>query len=235
MSTRDLKAFARQGGEVLLEVIPRVALGGILGSLKCMFLMGAFGGIVSLATLWMWSGTEVPGWLRFSLLLTPLVLGFAGIYVGGLRGALEALVKQMSERQVLAYVYAQVKPAALAAARAVPSGGAKALADKTRENLRQLLEEEQEGLEKPRSFAEKLARSVALRAQRLLASSAADYIGDTKSREEAVAKVEGLGIQKLEEIAADTLNDLFSLHVTLVLGLSLLASLVPQAIWWLSR
>lgn len=233
--SRDLKTLALQGGEVFLSVLPRVALGGILGSIKWMFLMGAFGGMLALATLWMWSDADIPSGLRFSLLLTPLVLSIAGIYVGALRGSLEALIKQMLDRKLLAYVYAQVKPAAIAAARAVPDGNAKALAASTRDGMRRLFEEEQEALGDTPSFGEKLARSVTTRVRRLLAASAADYIGDAKDGDEAIAKVEDLGVRKLEEIAADTLADLFSLHITIVFGLSLMASLLPQIIWWLSR
>lgn len=230
--SRDLKALALQGAEVFIRVLPRVALGGVIGSIKWMFAMGVFGGLLALITWWMWHGEDhVPSWLRFSLLLTPLVLGCAGIYVGALRGVLRALVKQMSEHRLVAYVYAQVKPAALAALKAAPLGDAKALAKSTRAGVRRLFEEEQAALDASPS----LVRSLAGRAQRVLAASAVDYIGNSESREDALAKVETMGISKLEEIAADTLSDLFSTHVTITLGISFVLALLPQAIWWVIR
>lgn len=228
---KDLKALAAQGADVFVSVLPRVVLGGLLGSFKWMFALSALGAVLSGATWWLWRDMEqIPGWLRLSLLLTPLVLAFAGIYVGALRGILKALIEQMNKHKLMAYVYAQVKPAALAALKSAP-GDAKALASATGAQMKRFLDEDGDAP----SFGERLARSTAARAQRLLATSFVDHLGQAESHEEAVAMVEELGVQKLEEIAADTLSDLFSLQVTVVLALSLLVSLLPQGIWWALR
>ena len=238
-NAEKLKGLAKQGGLALLTIVPRVVGSGLLGAVSGLLLMGLLGGLLSGATVWWWrsTGFDAPGWLTGSLALTPVVMGVAGGYCGAVRGLLKGLGQQLVERKLVAYLYAQVKPACLAAVRKLGSAqgtSAKAVATEVRAQLDQGFAEEA-AAEPPASFSEKVARFLAARSRRMLALSIVGHLAQAKSGDEAVAELEKMGLQKLEAIVVGSLEDLFSLKLTLVSGAALLVCALPQAIYWLTR
>gem|GEM_PF-2902430 len=237
-NAEKLKGLAMQGGLALLTIIPRVVLSGVLGAVGGLLFMGLLGGLLVGATVLVWRsmGFDAPGWLTASLALTPVVMGLAGSYCGAVRGLLKGLGQQLVERRLVAYLYAQVKPACLAAVKKLSGAHASsaAVAAEVRAQLEQGFKEEA-GEQRPASYSEKVARFLASRSRRMLALSIVGHVARAKSGDEAVAELEKLGLQKLEAIVVGSLEDLFSLKLTLVSGAALLVCALPQAIYWLSR
>lgn len=235
MSPEKLQAFAKQGGRALLQTLPKVALGAIKGAFGGALLLTAIGGALAFASSLIWPA-DVPRWVVVATaVLCPLVLGLAGLYTGAVRGLLKALAAQLVEKKLLAYVYAQVKPAAVSAAKRVTAGAsAQAVAAQVKVELEKQLDAADAG-EPPGSFADRVARFLTLRSRKLLALSLISHVARAKSGAEAVQEVETLGLQKLEKIVVETLEDLFSMKLTLVSAAALVVCAAPQAIWWLTR
>jgi hypothetical protein len=237
-SAEKLKAVAKQGGVALLTIIPRVVLGGLLGAISGLLMMAAIGVGLAGATMLIWkvTGFSAPTWLTASLAVTPLVLGLAGGYTGAVRGLLQGLGQQLIDRKLIAYLYAQVKPACISAARKL--AGAKGssageVAGEVRAQLEQGFKDEA-ATEKPAGFGDKVARFLAAHSRRMLALSIVGHVARAKSGAEAVAELEQMGLQKLEAIVVGSLEDLFSLKLTLISGAALLICALPQAIYFLT-
>lgn len=234
MNSEKLKSLAAQGSRAFLSAVPRVALGGITGAGIGLVTMGAFGGLLSFASALLWRGKEqLPSWLSASLFVTPLVLGAAGIFIGGVRGVLAALAGQVVEKKLLAYLYAQVKPAVVAAVQRSSGADPAQLAEEVQTQLNRTLAEEPG--EKPAGLADRLAHWITMNSRRVLALSVVAHIARAKNGAEAAAEMEKLGVAKLEAIVVGSLEDLFSVKLTLIAGGALVVSFLPQAIWWLSR
>ncbi len=237
-NAEKLKALAKQGGVALLTTIPGVVLGGLTGALGGLVLMGAIGALLAGCSVLLWrsTGFDAPGWLTASLVLTPIVMGLAGGYTGAVRGLLKSLGQQLVDKKLIAYLYAQVKPACLAAAKKVRGSKVTTneVASEVRSQLVQGLTDEGPPL-KPASFAEKAAGFLASYSRRMLALSIVGHVARANSGADAVAELENLGLKKLEAIVVGSLEDLFSLKLTLVSGAALVLCALPQAIYWLTR
>jgi hypothetical protein len=231
MNTEKLKALAAQGTIAFVSAIPHIALGALAGAAIGLVSMLALGALLSFLSGLLWRGTELPTWLSASLFLTPIVLAIVGTYVGGVRGFLIALAQQLVEKKLVAYVYAQVKPAAVAALAKAKGSTPIALAEEVQ---RQLVIND-EAVEKPATLSEKVAQFLTLHSRRVLALTLVTHVARAKTREEAAAEVEKLGLAKLEHIAVGQFEDLFSLKLTLLTGAALLICAAPQIAFWFTR
>lgn len=227
-----LAGYARQGGTVMLQVAPRVVGSGLWGAVKGFAGFGLLGGALALTSyLVFWrNGPESLAW---STLLLPALLAAAGLYTGAVKGLLGGLARQLVERKVVAYLYASVKPALVKVAKSA-QGKAPPAAGEVAKNVRLELEREWAraiGDEPPKTLGDKVARFLALRSRRMLMASVVAHLARAKSGGEAVAELEKLGVQRLELMMLDTLEDLFSLKLTLILGAAFVISIAPQLIW----
>lgn len=234
MNSEKLKSLAAQGSRAFLSAVPRVALGGLKGGLGGFLLMGALGAALSVGSGLLWRGNAaLPGWLTASLFVTPLVLGLAGLFIGAVRGLLAALAVQVVEKKLLAYLYAQVKPAVVAAVRKSSGADPSQLAAEVHTQLGKTLEEAP--AEKPASLGDRLAHFVTMNSRRVLAMSVVAHVARAKNGAEAKEELEKLGVAKLEAIVVGSLEDLFAVKLTLIAGGALVVAFMPQAIWWLTR
>jgi hypothetical protein len=227
MNADKLKALAAQGSLAFLAAVPRLVLGALAGAALGLVILGGVGALLAFGSAVLWRGSTVPAWLTASLFLTPVVLALAGLYVGAVRGFLSALAEQLVQKKLVAYLYAQVKPAALAAMKRANGAEPAQLAEELRTQLASAPEE------KPGSFSDRVAHFITMNSRRVLALSVVAHVARAKSGSEAAAEVEKLGVAKLEDIVVGQLEDLFSLQLTLITGGALLVCLLPQLGWWL--
>lgn len=234
MNTEKLQSLAAQGSRVFLSSVPRIALGGLKGGFIGVFSATTLGFLLALGSALLWRGnTELPGWLSASLFLMPVVLGLAGLFIGAVQGLLAALAGQLEQKKLVAYLYAQVKPAVAAALKKSTGSDPAQLAAEVQAQLGSTLETP--AAEKPKGFGDRLAHWVTMRSRRVLALSVVAHVARAKDRNEAAADLEKLGVAKLEDIVLGTLEDLFAVKLTLVAAGALLLSFAPQAVWWLTR
>jgi hypothetical protein len=232
---KRLATLALEGGKAFLSIVPRVVLGALAGAAGGFVLGVALGSALSGAALFLWRAVDLPGWLRISLVLTPVVLALAGGYVGFVRGILSALARQVVEKKLLSWVYAQVKPAAATALGKVGSSDAGRLAGAVRDELASVFAREEQEAPRPQGLAERVAHFVTLRSRRMLAFTVVAHLARAKTGAQAAEEIETLGLQKLELIVVSSLEDLFSMKLNLVAGLAFLACLAPQLVFWLTR
>ncbi|PZR07412.1 MAG: hypothetical protein DI536_27555 [Archangium gephyra] len=228
-----LVELSKQGSLALLKAVPRVALGGVLGALQGFLMLGALGGALAAASTWWWKhqSFEAPSWLWASLALPPVVLALAGGYVGAVRGLLAALARQVVEKQLVGWLYAQVKPAMHAAVKKVtPGSSPQAVAEALAREF-----EAPAQLDEPASLSDRLARFVVMRSRRALALSLITHVARAPNGEAAVAELEKLGVAKLEDIVIGNLEDLFALKLDLIAGGALVVCVLPQAVFALTR
>ena len=136
-------------------------------------------------------------------------------------------------KKLLAYLYAQVKPAMVAAVQKSRGAAPAQLAAEVQTQLNRSLAETPD--EKPAGLADRLAQWITMNSRRVLALSVVAHVARAKNGAEAAAEMEKLGVAKLEAIVVGSLEDLFSVKLTLIAGGALVVSFLPQAIWWLSR
>ena len=234
MNAEKLASIAAQGARAFISTVPRVALGGFKGGLGGLVLMGLLGSALSASSALLWrDNPSIPGWLTASLLVTPVVLALAGLFIGAVRGLVGALAEQVVEKKLVAYLYAQVKPAVLSAVRTAGGLSPTQLAAEVRTQLDVSLAAAPD--EKPRGFIDGLAHWLTMNSRRVLLLSVVAHVARAKDAETAKAELEQLGVAKLEAIVLGSLEDLFSVKLTLVAAGALLVALGPQVAWWLSR
>lgn len=235
MNTEKLQSLAVQGSRAFLSSVPRIALGGLKGGFIGLFAAVTLGFLLALGSALLWRGNaELPGWLSASLFLMPVVLGLAGLFIGAVQGLLAALAGQLEQKKLVAYLYAQVKPAVVAALKKSTGSDPAQLAAEVQAQLGSSLGEDP-AAEKPKGFGDGLAHWVTMRSRRVLALSVVAHVARAKDRNEAAAELEKLGVAKLEDIVLGTLEDLFAVKLTLVAAGALVLSFAPQAVWWLTR
>lgn len=232
MNARLLE-LGKQGTVALAKSAPRVALGGVWGALQGLVFGGLLGGVLAAASTWWWrrQAFEAPSWLWASLVLPPIVLALAGTYIGTVRGLLAALAKQLVEKQLVGWLYAQLKPALNAALKKVTPGSsphdvARALASEF---------ETPPGLEEPKTLSDRVARLVVLHSRRAMALTLLTHVARANDGAAAIEEVEKLGVAKLEHIVVGNLEDLFAMKLTLIAGGALVLCVLPQLIFQLTR
>lgn len=228
-----LVELSKQGSLALLRAVPRVALGGVLGALQGLVVMGAVGGVLAAISTWWWKhqSFEAPAWLWASLALPPVVLALAGGYVGAVRGLLAALSEQVVEKQLVGWLYAQVKPAMHAAVKKVtPGSSPQAVAEALSREF-----ETPAQLDEPKSMSDRLARFVVMRSRRAMALSLITHVARAPNGAAAVDELEKLGVAKLEDIVVGNLEDLFSMKLNLIAGGALVLCVLPQIVFAIAR
>ncbi|MFT3711764.1 MAG: hypothetical protein QM817_29345 [Archangium sp.] len=235
MNGAKLQTLALQGGRAFLSTAPKLVGGAFFGIIGGVFTGAFVGALLAGASLLLWRGSTLPAWMNASLALTPVVLALAGGYVGFVRGVLSALAKQVVEKKLIAWVYAQVKPAAVNALAKVGSSDAVKLAAAVRDEIGAVFAKEEAEAPKPESFADKVAHFITLRSRRMLALSVVSHLARARTGAEAAEEIEKLGIEKLELIVVSSLEDLFSMKLNLVSGAALLVCIAPQLVWWLTK
>jgi hypothetical protein len=236
LSKREqLVKVARAGLKTLVGVVPSVVGAGLWGAVKGAVIFGMVGVAVAvgylLMPLWM-KGVEIPLWLRIlSGVLPPVALGLAGGYALMLQAATSKLAQQTQERGLVGYLYAILKPVTVQAARRLRGTGTMSRADLSRAIDASLAERLQEAAaasdQEPPSRTERLERFLMEHSRRVLGMVALRSVVTAPDVPTAVKNLETLGIDRLEQSLADTLEDLFFFQMIVSLGAGVLAAALP--------
>lgn len=224
-------ALAAQGGAAFLSVAPSLIGGVLKGAVLGALAMGALGVGLSLGAQLLWASTALPGWLHASLFLTPVVLGVAGVVVGGVRGLLGALARALVEKKLVAWTYARVKPVVVSVARRARGAKPEVVAELVREALAQTEQPAPGGAQQ--GLADRVLDFAVTRSRRLMALALVAHVARAKSGAEAVEELEHLGLQKLEGILVGSLEDLFAVKLNLIAAGAFALCLSPQVAFWL--
>lgn len=236
LSKREqLVKVARAGLKTLVGVVPSVVGAGLWGAVKGAVIFGMVGTAVAVGYLllphWM-ERAEIPLWLSIlSGVLPPVALGLAGGYTLMLQGATSKLAQQAQERGLVGYLYAILKPVAAQAARRLRGSGTLSRADLTRvidASLAERLREAASASDRePASRTERLERFLMEHSRRVLGMVALRAVVTAPDVPTAVKNLETLGIDRLEQALADTLEDLFFFQMLVSLGAGVLAAAIP--------
>jgi type II secretory pathway component PulM len=242
LSKREqLVKVARAGLRTLVGVVPSLVGAGLWGAVKGAVIFGSVGALVAVGywVLPRWMGSApTPLWLDIlSGVLPPVALSLAGCYALMLQAVTSKLAQQTQERGLMGYLYAIIKPVAVQAARRLRGSGTLSRAELTRVIDASLAERLREAASasdaEPDSRSEKLERFLMEHSRRVLglvalrtALSAPDVPG-------AVKNLETLGIDRLEQALAETLEDLFFFQMVLSLGAGVLVAAIPPLLMWL--
>lgn len=238
-----LLAIGRSALLALMEMMPRAVWRGFKGSFAGFFLMGLFGlaiaALGAAASAFGWA--PQPRWLVLvNLGWVPLVFAIGGGYAGATHGSLSAVAEEIERRGLAARLFAVVKPVCLAVARkargqgtgggGMPAGG---LAADLRGALEQRLDEDRP--QRPATLGERAEVYLANRSRRILCLSVLRAVVTAKDREAAIQEMETLGVRQLTMILTDTIEDLFSMQVSLSAALALLAAAAPAIVYAVIR
>ncbi len=245
MTTDDSKArlydYARQGFLALIQIVPAVLWSGVKRAVGGFFVLGFFGTLLAGGiAIYRWAAAQpLPIWLVIvSVAVVALSLSLAGAYIGGMRGLLGGLTQQLAERNLLAYLYAFVRPVLMRASRGLAESSGPITRSELVGRLRQAAGERAEvalaEAERPRSIGERLERWVALKLQLILVAAAITPSTTGRDREAAIAELEQTGIEQIEETLVDSLEGLYDTQCVLVLGAALAVSSLPYVIYALA-
>lgn len=235
-------SLARSGLRLLAGVVPSLLKAGVLGALKGVFLFGALGVGVGAAYVYAPSMLGLPaasGWLTaLGMLLPPLALALAGGYALMVRGFTGRLAEEAQELGLVRYLYAIIKPALAQVSRRV-SGKVNlsraelksAIKQSVAEQVRDAMEARAEG---PRSFLKQVEGFLAENSRRVLGLVAVKAVLTAPDQATAMKNLEEVGIERVELVLSETLEDLFFFQMLLALGAGVLVSAVPALLmWWL--
>lgn len=234
MDTR-VSQWAMNGGRALASAVPRVVGQGVLGGVGGALGFGLVG--LGLAVFSSWQRAHVPdapAWLAISWVLGPVSLALAGAYAGTMRGLLLGLAKQLVEKRLVAHLYAVVKPVVAQTAKRF-QGGAPSASGEVAEAVRSALDAEPLDTGAPQGFGDRLSRWLAWKSKRLLVLTVAGHLARAKDGASAVHELERFGLAKLEQLLVDSLEDLFAVKRTVVLGLAFLVAIAPELVWAVLR
>lgn len=234
-----LLSIGRSALLALIELVPRAVWRGFKGSLAGFFLMGLLGlviaGLGAAASAFGWA--PQPRWLVLvNLGWVPWVFAIGGGYAGAIHGSLAAVAEEIERRGLAARLFAVVKPVCLTVARKARGqgtggvGGMRAggLAADLRSALEQRLDEDRP--QRPPTLGERAEVYLANRSRRILCLSVLRAVVTAKDRETAIQEMETLGVRRLTMILTDTIEDLFSMQVSLSAVLALLAAAAPAIV-----
>lgn len=236
LSKREqLVKVARAGLKTLVGVVPSLVGAGLWGAVKGAVIFGTVGVAVAVGYLllprWL-QGVEIPLWLSIlSGVLPPVALGLAGGYALMLQSVTAKLAQQTQERGLVGYLYAIIKPVAMQAARRLRGTGTVSRADLTRVIDASLAERLREAAsasdQEPASRAERLERFLMEHSRRVLGLVALRTALTAPDVPTAVKNLETLGIDRLAEALAETLEDLFFFQMIVSLGAGVLVAAIP--------
>jgi hypothetical protein len=156
-----------------------------------------------------------------------------------LQGATSRLAHEAQERGLVGYLYAIIKPVVMQVGRRLKGSGTLSRADLTHAIERSMAERLREAAsasdQEPPSRTERLERFLMEHSRRVLGLVAVRAALTAPDVPTAVRNLEELGIDRLEEALAETLEDLFFFQVMLALGAGLLVAAVPPLLMLLLR
>lgn len=236
----ELQAIGRRGLSALIEIIPRAAWAGIKGAVGGFFLFGLIGGAFALVS-WLvrrWLG-DTTSWLTLTLfVLMPLAFALAGLWSGAIRGAASKVAEELAARKAVVWLYAIIKPACSSALRKV-SGRTVSRDELMREVdaalSSRLSASEAEVKAQPASFSERVARFLAMNSRRVFCLGVVHAALSGQDGAGAVANVEKLGLERVEQLLADLLGDWALAQLVVSVALAILVCAVPIGIHVFTR
>jgi len=231
---QQLLQVARSGVKLLIGVVPSLVGAGLKGALKGVLIFGLFGLALALVFPWMprlFGSPPTPLWLDLlNGVLMPLALAVSGGYVLMLQGASARLAEEVQKRGLVSYLYAILKPVTLRAARRLRGAGTLSRAELTHaieQSLAERMREVSEDEGAPPSRSEKLEGFLMEHSRRVLGMVALRTAFSAPDVPTAVRDLESLGVERLESMLAETLEELFFFQMVLALGAGLLVAAVP--------
>lgn len=230
-ATGSVADVARSALTALIDLLPRALWrafkGGLSGSLVLGLTGLALAGLVAAADA---RGIlTIPRWLLITnLLWVPFIFSLAGGYAGSLNGLLSTIAEEVESRGLAARLYAVLKPACLAVVKRARGDQATPLSRALRSALEQGLS--QTAPPRPQTFSERAEIYLATRSRRLLCLSALGVLATAPDRDSALLGLESLSVRQLARVLSDTLEDLFSMHITIAAALALVAASAPTLV-----
>ncbi len=226
---QQLLQVARSGLKLLIGVVPSLVGAGLKGALKGVLIFGLFGLVLALVLPWM------PELLGTSP--TPLWLDLLnGVLM--LQGVSARLAEEVQKRGLMGYLYAILKPVTLRVAHRLRGSGTLSRAELSRaieqslaERMREVSEEEGA----PPSRSERLEGFLMEHSRRVLGMVALRTAFSAPDVPTAVQNLETLGVERLESMVAEVLEELFFFQMMLVLGAGLLVAALPTLLLLLLR
>jgi hypothetical protein len=239
---QQLLQVARSGLKLLIGVVPSLVGAGLKGALKGVLIFGLFGLVLALVLPWMPEllGTSpTPLWLDLlNGVLMPLALAVSGGYVLMLQGVSARLAEEVQKRGLMGYLYAILKPVTLRVAHRLRGSGTLSRAELSRaieqslaERMREVSEEEGA----PPSRSERLEGFLMEHSRRVLGMVALRTAFSAPDVPTAVQNLETLGVERLESMVAEVLEELFFFQMMLALGAGLLVAALPTLLLLLLR
>lgn len=239
-TNQRLVELARQGFAVLIQIVPAVLWAGLKRAIAGFFVMGLVGNAIAatIAGYFFAVNQPLPTWMiAVTLVVTPLSLSLAGAFVGGVRGMFGALATQLAERNLIAYLYAFVRPVLTRAAATLAQKGGPVTRTEVMQNLRRAAgERAKEALAQPDpndTLGDKLDRKVAAKLQMLLVMAAISPDATGGDRGAAIADLESTGIQKVEAAMVDAISGLNDTQAVIAIAVAAGASALPYALYFL--
>lgn len=227
-----LAEYGAQGVYALISVVPGLVGSGFVGAIRGFFSLGLAAAIMTalLQLSCSWVGLELPSWLWVvHWIVWPLSFGIAGGYVGGARALLARLSREVAERNLVVYLYAIVRPTLSHVACSMERGAGRLTPTTLRQELQTSARSTLERLVERTPAAgwiERVQTWVGLRMQLMLTLAALPVMTSTE-RQEVVAELEAVSVERVEEALADSIRGLFDTQVMLAGGVAALVSGVP--------
>jgi hypothetical protein len=239
---QQLLQGARSGFRLLREVVPPLVGAGLRGALLGGVLFGVGGLALAVALPWglpLLGAGPTPLWLNLlNGVLIPLVLAIAGGYALMLQGVSGRLAEEVQKRGLVGYLYAILKPVTRQVAQRLKGTGTLSRAELTRvikqsldERMREMAEEEGESP----SHAKRLEGFLMEQSRRVLLMVALRTALSAPDVPTAVRDLETLGLERVESILAEVVEDLFFFQMMLALAAGLLVSALPTVLLLLLR
>lgn len=240
---QQLMAVARSGLKVLVKVVPSLVGAGLWGAIKGAVIFGTTGLAVGVGYLLLpqYLGTPAtPIWLKIlSGVLPPVALSVAGGYILMLQGVTARLAREVQERGLVGYLYAIIKPTVVQVAHRLRGSSTLSRTELTHAIERSLNERVSEAAlasdREPASRTERLERFLMMQSRRVLCLVAVRTALSAPDAPTAVKELETLGIDRLENALAETLEDLFNFHMLIGLVVGLLVAALPPLLMVLLR
>lgn len=222
----QLVEIGRSALRAIMDVMPQAVWRGFKRGFGGFFLLG-FAGLAITGAVALANGlglVSLPTWLVLVQLgWVPLVLALAGAYVGGVDGFLSALSEEVEQRGLAIWLFALVKPVCTRVVRRLASSPSNDMAAELRQAIDSHLSESE--VERARTVGERLERFLAMRSRRILCLAAL-----RGPRHE----LESLGVERVQHMLVETIEDLFSMQACLAAVAALLASVAPAVFYVIS-
>lgn len=234
----QLLALTRSGLRLFISMVPGLVGAGLLGALKGLLVFGLTGLVAGALFVLLPRAMGLPPaplWLEvLSLLLPPLALAVSGGYVLMVQRVTERLAHEAQERGLVRYLYAIIKPVLVQVGRRLQGKGtlsraelSRAIEDSMAERVHAAVADAEQA---PPSMGERMEGFLMEQSRRVLGLLALRAALTAPDSSTAVRNVEELGIERLELVLADTLEDLFFVQMVLAFLAGVLVASVPAVL-----